>query len=395
MGKNSDKNKKIQKTPEKKKNLLRILRDAHADTITLILVLVLLVCYACYIYGGGKDDGLSFIDVFVYNMLALAGNDYEFTGTPGGRILGLIVLSLGVVGLSTITGYISSALVARRLNAERGIKKMQNMKKHIIVCGWKNDIKSLIVGILHKNKNLSVADIILITGAEDVRLQTLRDDAELKGLNILKGDFTEEQTLKNANIKEASKVLIIGESGENLDEELIDSRVFVTALLARNLNSKCHICAQIRTERYRNYLEAQNCAEIIYTEEYTRYILTTSTNYSGMSKVMSSFLDNGDGTSVQIEPISESWIGRRYGELFDWYKSEKNFLLLGILENMGVEKEIKHNILSEAQKSTNYGEIIQRLKSVKEMETNEPRLNPGDDYIIPGNCGAIILGEEI
>ena len=395
MGKNSDKNKKIQKTPEKKKNLLRILRDAHADTITLILVLVLLVCYACYIYGGGKDDGLSFIDVFVYNMLALAGNDYEFTGTPGGRILGLIVLSLGVVGLSTITGYISSALVARRLNAERGIKKMQNMKKHIIVCGWKNDIKSLIVGILHKNKNLSVADIILITGAEDVRLQTLRDDAELKGLNILKGDFTEEQTLKNANIKEASKVLIIGESGENLDEELIDSRVFVTALLARNLNSKCHICAQIRTERYRNYLEAQNCAEIIYTEEYTRYILTTSTNYSGMSKVMSSFLDNGDGTSVQIEPISESWIGKRYGELFDWYKSEKNFLLLGILENMGVEKEIKHNILSEAQKSTNYGEIIQRLKSVKEMETNEPRLNPGDDYIIPGNCGAIILGEEI
>lgn len=395
MGKNSDKNKKIQKTPEKKKNLLRILRDAHADTITLILVLVLLVCYACYIYGGGKDDGLSFIDVFVYNMLALAGNDYEFTGTPGGRILGLIVLSLGVVGLSTITGYISSALVARRLNAERGIKKMQNMKKHIIVCGWKNDIKSLIVGILHKNKNLSVADIILITGAEDVRLQTLRDDAELKGLNILKGDFTEEQTLKNANIKEASKVLIIGESGENLDEELIDSRVFVTALLARNLNSKCHICAQIRTERYRNYLEAQNCAEIIYTEEYTRYILTTSTNYSGMSKVMSSFLDNGDGTSVQIEPISESWIGKRYGELFDWYKSEKNFLLLGILENMGVEKEIKHNILSEAQKSTNYGEIIQRLKSVKEMETNEPRLNPGDDYIIPSNCGAIILGEEI
>ncbi|MCR5802453.1 MAG: NAD-binding protein [Lachnospiraceae bacterium] len=395
MGKNSDKNEKIKKSPEKKKNLLRILRDAHADAITLILVLVLLVCYACYIYGGGKDDGLSFIDVFVYNMLALAGNDYEFTGTPGGRILGLIVLSLGVVGLSTITGYISSALVARRLNAERGIKKMQNMKKHIIVCGWKNDIKSLIVGILHKNKNLSVADIILITGAEDVKLQTLRDDAELKGLNILKGDFTEEQTLKNANIKEASKVLIIGESCENLDEELIDSRVFVTALLARNLNSKCHICAQIRTERYRNYLEAQNCAEIIYTEEYTRYILTTSTNYSGMSKVMSSFLDNGDGTSVQIEPISESWIGKRYGELFDWYKSEKNFLLLGILENMGVEKEIKHNILSEAQKSTNYGEIIQRLKSVKEMETNEPRLNPGDDYIIPDNCGAIILGEEI
>ena len=43
-------------------------------------------------------------------------------------------------------------------------------------------------------------------------------------------------------------------------------------------------------------------------DEYTRYILSTSTNYGGMSKVMSSFLDNGDGVSVQIAPISDKWI---------------------------------------------------------------------------------------
>ena len=61
---------------------------------------------------------------------------------------------------------------------------------------------------------------------------------------------------------------------------------------------------------------------------------------------------------------------------------------------MGVEKEIKHQILSEAQKSTNYGEIIQNLKNVKNMETNKPLLNPHDDYIIKRNTGAIIIGEE-
>ena len=114
-----------------------------------------------------------------------------------------------------------------------------------------------------------------------------------------------------------------------------------------------------------------------------------------MSKATSSFLDNGDGVSVQIAKIPEKWIGKTYGELFQWYKKEQNILLLGVLENMGVEKELKHQILSEAQKSTNYGEIIQKLKSVKTMETNCPHLNPADDMKLEKNMGAIILGNEV
>jgi voltage-gated potassium channel len=272
---------------------------------------------------------------------------------------------------------------------------MQNLKKHIIICGWKNDIKSLISDILRKNKNLTIDQIVLVTNEDIDKIQTLRDDPELKGLNILKGDYTLETTLNNVSAKYASKVLIIGENQENLDAELVDSRVFVTALMFRTMNSRCHICAEIKTERYKNYLEAQNCAEVIYTDEYTRYILSTSTNYSGISKVLSSFLDNGDGKSVQIERVPDKWVGKPYIELFKAYKNEKNILVIGILENMGVEKELKHEILAEAQKSTNYGEIIQKMRTVKTLETNHPVLNPKDDKILEKNMGIIFIGEEI
>ncbi len=391
MNENGKQNRK--KDPFRK--LRSRLQELHIPTIALLFLLYFVLCIGCYVAMHEHGSDVSFLDVLLFNLLTITGNDYEFTDSTQGKLLGLLVLILGMVGLSTITGYISSALVASKLNLERGVKKMQTMKQHIIICGWKNDIKSLIMGILRKNKQLSPSDIILINNVDELKLQALRDDHELHGLNILKGDFTEEQTLMNANIKEAAKVLIVGENQESLDDELIDSRVFVSALLIRNLNPKCHICAELRTERYRNYLEAQNCAEVIYTAAYTQYILTTSTNYSGMSKVMSSFLDNGDGVSVQIAPIPEKWIGRTYGELFKWYKDTQNVLLLGVLENMGVEKEIKHSILSEAQKSTNYGEITQRLKSVKTMETNAPHLNPSDDFVLKSNTGAIILGEEI
>ena len=377
------------------KKIKHYIKAIHLPTILLIVALYLLLCLYCYLVLRREGTNTPFWDIVIFNFLAVTGNDYAYVDNPLTRIAGIFVLILGMVGLSTITGYISSAFVARRLNMERGVRKMRNMKKHVVICGWKNDIKMLIRGILRKNREMNPTDIILISNIDDVKIQSLRDDMELQGLNILRGDFTEEQTLLNANIREAGKVLIIGENQETLNEELVDSRVFVCTLLVRKLNSKCHICAEIKTERYKNYLESQNCAEVIYVDEYTRYILSTSTNYGGMSKVMSSFLDNGDGVSVQIAPISENWIGKTYGELFAWYKSEKNILLLGVLENMGVEKDLKHQILSEAQKSTNYGEIIQRLKSVKNMETNFPYLNPSDDYLLERNTGAIILGKEV
>ena len=371
----------------------------HITTTLLILSIYFLLVLISWIvlkntgYTDQDGNAYSFFDVFLWNFLTVAGNDYAFVDSTWARILGILFLLFSMFGLSAITGYISSALVEKNMTHKKGIKKMQNMKNHIIICGWKNDIKILISDILKKNKKLVTSDIILINSVDENKIRTILDDDKLKGINYLYGDYTEEQTLINANAKFASKVLIIGENHENLDAELVDSRVFVATLMFRNINSKCHICAEVKTERYKNYLEAQNCAEVIYTEEYTRYILSTSTNYSGMSKVMSSFLDNGDGVSVQIERLKDDWAGKKYKELFDFYKS-KGILVLGVLENMGVEKEIKHQILSEAQKSTNYGEIIQKLKTVKSMETNCPKLNPNDNYIINKNTGVIIIGEE-
>ena len=377
------------------KRITEFLKLIHLHTILLLLIMYLLLCLFCYLVLMNEGAPTPFWDIVIFNLLAVTGNDYMYVDSPWTRIAGIFVLILGMVGLSSITGYVSSAFVARRLNLERGVKKMQNMKGHIIICGWKNDVKILIQGIMRKNKDLKLSDIILINNIDDVKLQNLRDDHELKGLNLLRGDFTEEQTLLNANVKEASKILIIGENQDNLDDELVDSRVFVGALLVRKLNSKCHICAEVKTERYKNYLESQNCAEVVYVDEYTRYILTTSTNYSGMSKVMSSFLDNGDGVSVQIAPITEKWFGKTYGELFQWYKKEQNILLLGILENMGAETTIKHATLADAMKSSNYGEIIKKLKTVKDVERNHPLLNPPDDYVLGLNMGVIVLTEEI
>lgn len=271
---------------------------------------------------------------------------------------------------------------------------MQALSNHVVIFGWKNDIRALIGDILRKSSGLTAEDIVLVNNVSDLKMQSLLMDKELKNIHYIRGDFTEEQTLINTNIKNAATALVIGEEHDSLDPELVDSRIFVCTLMIKTLNPRCHVCALVRTERYRNYLEAQKCDEVIYTEEYSRYILSTATSYTGMANVLRAMFDNGNGISIQILPVEKKWHGKNYFELAKHYK-EKGNLSLGVLENMGAEATIKHATLAEAMKASNYGEIIQKLKTVKDTELNHPLLNPPDDYVLGKNMGVIVLAEEI
>ena len=270
---------------------------------------------------------------------------------------------------------------------------MQELSDHVVIIGWKNDIKTLITDIIRKSGNLTAEDIVLVNNVSDLKMQTLLMDKELKGINYIRGDFTEEQTLQNANIRKATTALVLGEAQEGLEPELVDSRIFVCTLMIKAMNPRCHVCALVKTERYRNYLEAQKCDEVIYTEEYSRYILSTATSYTGMANVLRAMFGTSNGISVQIQPVEFSWRNKTFGELSRYYK-EKGAMVLGVLENMGAENTIKHATLAEAMKSDNYGEIIQKLKTVKDAELNHPMLNPPDDYVLGRNMGVIMLAED-
>lgn len=378
------------------KRFISFLKQIHFFAIAGIILLYLLCCYIMWFAEYCRTTDTSFARVVLWNTIAVFGQDIQdhFPDSLVGQILVLVLMLFSMFGISAITGYISSAFVEHKMNPKRGIKKVQDLRNHIVICGIKDNIKQLILDILRKNKTQSLSDIVLINNVDEVRMQSLLDDPDLKGIHYIRGDFTEEQTLLNGNIRQASRALILGENEEGLENELVDSRVFVAALMVKELNPRCHICSEVRTRRYRNYLEAQRCGEVIYAEEFASYILSTSTNYTGMSRVMSALIDNGDGVSIQIEPVKEKWYGKTFEEARQYFKSNGGTMLLGILENMGAEKELKHSILADAQKSASYGEIVSHLKGVKELEMNLPRLNPSDEFILGKNMGFIVLGRE-
>ena len=381
-------------TPYRKKRS----KGSYIRILLIFLILYTLLSFIYWYVEIGPGGKKSFLDILLWNNINIIFSrgytNYIPSSWPG-RVLLMVFVVFSMLFLSTIIGFVSSRINAYTNSPERRIRKVQNLNDHIVIFGWKNDIKQLISDILRKSNGLGPSDIVIVNNIDELKIQSLLMDKDLGGIHYIRGDFTEEQTLLNANIKEASTALVLGEAHESLEAELVDSRIFVCTLMIKALNPECHVCALVRTERYRNYLEAQNCDEVIYSEEYSRYILSTATNYTGMANVMTALLDNGNGISIQILPVEGEWYGRSYAELAAHCKKDKGILALGVLENMGAEKTIKRSILSDAMKSPNYGEIIQKLKTVKETERNHPLLNPPDDYVLGANMGLIVLAEEI
>jgi len=377
--------------------LKRRVTQSHAGVLLAVFAVYALLCYFYWLTEIGPGGKKTYLDILLWNniniILGRGFTDY-IPSSWKGRALLMIFIMFSLLFLSTIIGFISSKINAYSNSPTRRIKKVQSLSNHVVIIGWKNDIKALIGDIIRKSSGLTAEDIVLVNNANDLKMQSLLMDKDLKGLHYIRGEFTEEQTLLNANIKKASTALVIGEAHESLDPELVDSRIFVCTLMIKALNPRCHVCALVQTERYRNYLEAQKCDEVIYTEEYSRYILSTATNYTGMANVLRAMFDNGNGISIQILPIENEWREKSYAELAKYYK-DKGTLTIGILENMGAENAIKHATLADAMKASNYGEIIQKLKTVKDTERNHPLLNPPDDYILGRNMGVIVLTEEI
>lgn len=377
--------------------LKRLVSRSHILVVLGVLAAYALLCYVYWLAECGPGGKKTYLDILLWNNVNIVfsrGFTDFIPSTWGGRAVLMILIVFSMLFLSTMIGFVSSKINAYSNSPARRIKKVQTLNNHVVICGWKNDIRTLIGDIIRKSGGLTAEDIVIVNNASDLKMQSLLMDKDLKGIHYIRGEFTEEQTLLNANIRNASTALVLGEAQEGLEPELVDSRIFVCTLMIKALSPRCHVCALVQTERYRNYLESQGCDEVIYTEEYSRYILSTATNYTGMANVLRAMFDNGNGISIQILPVGEEWRGKTYAELAGRFK-ERGSLAIGILENMGAETTIKHATLADAMKSSNYSEIIKKLKTVKDVARNHPLLNPPDDYTLGLNMGVIVLTEEI
>jgi len=306
-----------------------------------------------------------------------------------GKIAAVIIMFIGIGYSGILTGNITSWLVGRNVKKEKGLVPLKGLKKHLIICGWKNNMALLVKEIMQAHGK-AANQIVLLNEGDSQEINELRQSPLLRGLHFFSGDYTNREILKKVCLDGADRLLVLAdESSEKSYDEKDFYTVLATIAIARG-NPSIHLSVEIIQPKFQTYLQHVKVNEIVLNHFNARALMCNITLVSGLHSVYQSLFHQKWGC-LKVIPIPPAFIGKSYQEL---RTQLQDVFLLGLLENTGDLNKRKREKMEQVQKSPSIAEAIQGLKELKKMKSNLPVLNPNPGYIIQENSTAIILGRQ-
>jgi voltage-gated potassium channel len=310
--------------------------------------------------------------------------------TTGGRFVAILVMLFGIGLLGMVTGGIASWLVEWKIKEGSGLADQKKVKKHFVICGWKNEMVSVLEDILRVNPDLSDEDIVVVSTVEPVEVENLRSSPSLQNIRFVRGDYVEENVLLRANIKQAAKVLVLADSSTQASDQEVDARTVMSVLTIKTISKDIYTCVELIDAKFKRYLENVHCDEIILSREYNRILLANATAASGIAHIIQDLLDV-EGSRLVTKNFPAQFVGDTFANLSKYFMEAENTILIGILENTGNIFQRKREALQEAQKTPDISRLVSNLQEVKELRGNLPVFNPGPDYEVKSFSKAILI----
>ena len=374
--------------------LLRRLGTSRTYPVVAAILLVLaLSSLGVLVFEHRTNQGIrSLGDAIWWTLVTAATVGYgdKVPLTVGGKTVAALVMLFGVGLLGMITGRIASWLVAWKIKEGSGLADQRKARKHLVICGWKNEMVLVLQDILRVNQGLSDQDIVLVSMVEPAEVENLRSQPNLQNVRFVRGDYVDENVLLRANIKQAAKVLVLADSSIQASAQELDSRTVMTVLTIKTVSKDIYACAELIDVKFKRYLENVHCDEIILSREHNRILVANATAASGIAHIVHDLLDV-DGGRLVTQNFPVHFIGDSFVNLSKHFMEAQNGILIGMLENTGNIFQRKREALREAQKTPDISRLVANLQEVKELRGNLPVFNPGPDYEIKANSRAILI----
>ena len=317
------------KLKDMKDTVLSVLDRPVVKAALVILALTVIGALVVEVFESGKNDQFqTFWDSvwWVFVTITTVGYGDKVPLTTAGRIISVGMMFVGIAMLSVITATISSHFVTKKIKEGQGLEDIK-LKGHILICGW-NPQGEQILSTLTKEGSGKNGVVLINQLSEEVVADLLARFRDIN-LKFVRGDFTRENILSRANVKNASSAIVLPDTSSGIGVPG-DERTILATLSLKTLNPKIKVFAHIVDRENLSHLRKARADEVIVSDSYTGYLLANYVAAPGVPQFFEQLIKGSLPYDLIRRTVPDELVGKAYLDLKKYYSKSYEGLLLGI-----------------------------------------------------------------
>ncbi len=322
----------------------------------------------------------------IVTMTTVGYGDY----TPAGgssRVLAVLIMFVGISLTSFLTGTIASVIVSRRMRANQGLLPIK-VKNHIIICGWHHKIESLLNAFFAIEDDES--QFVLINEETEDRMQALKNQYGYTRLKYIRGEFTRENILKQANLEHARAVIVLPTELPTGGES--DEKTILATLTIKNMKPDIKVIAYVNEQAAISPLKRAQADSVVLADNFGSFMVVSHVMHPGIPQTANELLDSQSPHHFKRVAIDAEYVGRTFSELYSHYRKAHGWITVGLFTE---EEQADFSGFLSADTSQLDAFIERKLreagKGVGEGQSLAVMVNPPDDHVIQEGEGAVVI----
>ncbi len=332
---------------------------------------------------------------WAFVTITTVGYGDRYPVTPLGRVLAIVLMLMGIVTISTLSGTIASIFVDRKIREGKGLQDI-NTRSHAVLCGWNVNAERILEGLSYLSGGGKRA-VVLVNEMDPEEFQALNARHKDMDLRFVRGDFSNEKALRRASLASARAAIVLSDTSGKNTLTNADERTILAALAIKAINPDIVTSAELVNPENEGHLRRANVDDILVYGEFNGFLLSSATLSPAIPRVTRELLSYQSRSYLKQVGIPIGFVGKTFAELSEHFLKSETGVLIGFLSE---EKKMSlDDILSEGSPAID-AFIKAKFAEAEldvfegEKEELEIRLNPGSEYVIKDNESAFVIGSS-
>ena len=241
--------------------------------------------------------------------------------SAGGRVVGAILMVLGIGVLGGFTAELATFIIAHRSKKDRGIKSVKT-SGHVLVCGWNETGEELVRNILGDRLHVNV--VVLA----DLPFHPMPVAGEAGRVDFVSGSVAAE-SLDRACARDCAGAVILGHQDIE-DVAGRDAKTLIGALTVKEYESSIYVCIQLFDPNSTQHADVCGADEVVVVGALSSGLLSRAVLDPGSSRAISSLVQIEEQCEIYLIALPPEWQGRRFDEMLPIAKESLDVLLVAV-----------------------------------------------------------------